>query len=233
MCHSIPHANTSAQAVFKKPVEDIADKITAILREADKIFGSAAYGSGTRHYVTDVLIPIMEREGLGFCSVQKPEKKDLSYSDQMAKEFGEKLQADMSAVSEQMTWGNQVLPFLTIDKNQIVQIGDKVYTPKEIAMIFEQLVSMRIARTVDLTYGQANELAQIGKKMSRTGWVEKGLFMYYVPGGSFASLTAIAKEFGESVSYAPYFALRKPSGMTYMWVPSTGDILAKDWYVVE
>jgi hypothetical protein len=43
-------------------------EITALIREADEIFETV--GGGTRHYVRDVLMPLMEEKGIAFCTTE-------------------------------------------------------------------------------------------------------------------------------------------------------------------
>lgn len=83
-------------------------------------------------------------------------------------------------------------------------------------------------------FGFALEAVQQGRKIARTGWNGKGMFVYYVPGGDFASLTDVAiKEFGTTVHYNPYFAIKNVDGTVSTWVPSVNDCLAKDWQVLS
>lgn len=38
---------------------------------------------------------------------------------------------------------------------------------------------------------------------------------------------------GDLVPYGAYFALKNAQGVVVPWVPSVGDLLACDWFVVE
>lgn len=58
---------TSHRELIKE--ENLIEEITALMREADQKFESI--GGGTRHYVRDILLPLMEEKGLCFCRVIK------------------------------------------------------------------------------------------------------------------------------------------------------------------
>lgn len=45
--------------------EEIVQEVTAVMREADKKF--EMMGGSTRHYVRDLLIPMLEEKGLQVC----------------------------------------------------------------------------------------------------------------------------------------------------------------------
>ena len=83
-------------------------------------------------------------------------------------------------------------------------------------------------------FGVALQALKDGKKVARTGWNGKGMFVYYVPGGKFPSLTDVAKqEFGDMVTYNPYFAIKTVNHTVSTWVPSINDCLAEDWEILS
>ncbi len=83
-----------------------------------------------------------------------------------------------------------------------------------------------------MNFGQALGALKEGMKVAREGWNGKGMFIYYVPENSYAAQTDIAKrEFGETVKYNPYFAIKNVNGTVSTWVPSVNDCLAEDWVV--
>jgi hypothetical protein len=85
-----------------------------------------------------------------------------------------------------------------------------------------------------MNLGEALQNLEIGKKLERKGWNGRGMFIYYVPGGRFKTLTSVAIEaFGEDVQYNPYFAIKNVDGTVSTWVPSVNDCLAKDWQIVD
>ncbi len=90
--------------------------------------------------------------------------------------------------------------------------------------------------TDGLTFGLAVEALKLGKKVARTGWNGKGMFVYFVPAASYPAQTVAAKShFGEGamVPYAAYMAIKNVNETVSTWVPSVNDVLAEDWCVVE
>jgi hypothetical protein len=86
----------------------------------------------------------------------------------------------------------------------------------------------------DMNFGQAIAAMKIGKKVCRIGWNGKGMFTYYVPANCYPPSTAIAqKEYGTSVPYNAYFAIKNVNRTVSTWVPSINDCLADDWMILE
>lgn len=86
-----------------------------------------------------------------------------------------------------------------------------------------------------IDFGQAIREVKSGKKIARTGWNGKGMYVYYVPAASYPAMTEIAiKQWGDGglVPYNPYLALKGVDNNVSTWVPSINDVLAEDWYVV-
>lgn len=87
-----------------------------------------------------------------------------------------------------------------------------------------------------MNFGQAIEALKEGKKVCRSGWNGKGMFLYYVPAASYPAMTEIAKgEWGDGalVPYTAYLALKTVSGDVVPWSASQTDILSEDWEIVE
>lgn len=81
-----------------------------------------------------------------------------------------------------------------------------------------------------MNFCEALELLKRGKKVARKGWNGKGMFLYYVPADSYASSTEIAKEeFGATVEYGAYVAMKTAQGNVIPWLASQTDMLANDW----
>lgn len=84
-----------------------------------------------------------------------------------------------------------------------------------------------------MNFGQAIEALKAGKKVARAGWNGRGMFVYYVAGAHYPAQTQIAKdEFGLTVEYNPYFAIKNVNRTVSTWVPSINDCLAEDWEVI-
>jgi hypothetical protein len=85
-----------------------------------------------------------------------------------------------------------------------------------------------------MNFGQAIEALKEGKKLQRSGWNGKGMFVYYVPDNTFKTLTEVAKtHFGDELKFNAYFAIRNVNNTVSMWVPSINDCLAEDWTIIE
>lgn len=82
-------------------------------------------------------------------------------------------------------------------------------------------------------FGTAIQELKGGKRVARSGWNGKGMFIYYVPANSYPPSTDIALNyFGGSVPYDAYIAMKTANDTVVPWLASQTDILAEDWYVV-
>lgn len=69
-----------------------------------------------------------------------------------------------------------------------------------------------------------------GAKVQRKGWNGKGMYIYYVPAAKYKACTVAArKEFGDTVPYEPYLAIKNVKGTINTWVPSISDLFDDDW----
>ena len=87
-----------------------------------------------------------------------------------------------------------------------------------------------------MNIGEAVAAMKDGKKVARTGWNGKGMFLYYVPEGVYSPCTEIASQLVNEnglVPYAPYVAMKTVNGTVVPWLCSQTDLLAEDWVVVE
>jgi hypothetical protein len=85
-------------------------------------------------------------------------------------------------------------------------------------------------------FGGALAALKDGHRVARVGWNGKGMFAYMVPPASYLVQTGAAKaHFGEGslVPYNAYFALKGVDDTVSTWVPSSSDLLAEDWHVIE
>ena len=86
-----------------------------------------------------------------------------------------------------------------------------------------------------LNFGQALDAIKAGKRIARTGWNGKGMFVYLVPPASYPVQTGAAKAHfgaGAMVPYNAYMAIKNVDGTVSTWVPSVNDCLATDWGLV-
>ena len=103
------------------------------------------------------------------------------------------------------------------------------WSPKE---VFE-----RAYRPIDgLTFGLAVEAMKLGKKVARSGWNGKGMFLFLVPGSVFKvnrpPLLGVYPE-GTEITYCPHIDMKTADGKVVPWLASQTDVLAEDWGVVQ
>lgn len=88
---------------------------------------------------------------------------------------------------------------------------------------------------INLNFGDAIAALKRGKKVARPGWNGKGMYLYFVPANSYPAQTDIAKaEFGDMVPYGAYIAIKTVQGTVEAgWKPSSMDMLAEDWEILD
>ena len=99
-----------------------------------------------------------------------------------------------------------------------------------------------LPKTNDLTFGDALVALKLGKKVAREGWNGKD---QYVVAQAQATTTdaskiwnphnkAHAEKLGGQIYVAPYCTLKTAQDTLAMgWTPSTGDLFANDWLILE
>lgn len=72
-----------------------------------------------------------------------------------------------------------------------------------------------------------------GNRVARRGWNGRGMFVFLVPGSKFTvnrePLLSILGA-GTPVEYRPHLDLRAVDGTIGVWVPSSSDLMAEDWF---
>ena len=88
--------------------------------------------------------------------------------------------------------------------------------------------------TESLTFGGAIEAMKLGKKVARSGWNGKNMFLYYVPSGVYpARMGAIKGDFvDDMVPYGAYIAMKTAQDEVVPWLASQTDMLSYDWVCV-
>jgi len=88
----------------------------------------------------------------------------------------------------------------------------------------------------ELGFGMALYLLKIGRKLSRSGWNGKGMFIFLVPGSIFKvnrpPLLGIYPE-GTQISYHGHIDMKTADNMVVPWLCSQTDMLAEDWGIVD
>lgn len=87
-----------------------------------------------------------------------------------------------------------------------------------------------------MNFSDALNQIKAGKKVSRSGWNGKGMFVFLVPGSEFKvsrpPLLGIYPE-GTTIRYHGHVDMKTADGMVVPWLCSQTDLLAEDWGVVE
>jgi hypothetical protein len=86
-----------------------------------------------------------------------------------------------------------------------------------------------------MTFGLALEALKLGRKVARSGWNGKGMFLFLVPGSTFQvnrpPLLGIYPE-GTKVDYCPHIDMKTADNKVVPWLASQTDVLAEDWTVI-
>jgi hypothetical protein len=216
------------------PIEFNDPRLIACL--ADLMEKETSYSAiGASDFVKNRFLPEIKKLGLRFFANDPCLKEEPSLTASLAPGQSTEeayVKTGTGYQSSQYTTDG-IKPFLMIDINAI---KNKQYTIEEITQIFAQTGIQVLQKypTRNMTFGQATEASQDGKKLARSNWNGKNMFMYYVPANHYISKTDVAiKEFGKFTQYNPYFAIKNVDGTVSTWVPSVNDCLAKDWYIVE
>lgn len=87
-----------------------------------------------------------------------------------------------------------------------------------------------------MNFGEAIKHLKTGKKLARTGWNGKGMFLIYVAGTKDAKLTEDSAYYRaglKEVDINPHIDMYTANGtMQPGWLASQSDLLAEDWEIV-
>jgi len=87
-----------------------------------------------------------------------------------------------------------------------------------------------------MNFSEALELIKHGKKLTRTNWNGKGLFVYLVPDSEFEVNREPLKamfQMGTKIKYRPHIDLKTADDTCGVWSISNSDVLANDWEILE
>ena len=82
-----------------------------------------------------------------------------------------------------------------------------------------------------MNFGQAIEALKEGKLVAREGWNGGGLFVMKQTVQESAKKVLVSR--GTTLKYENQMLIIKPNGTADSWVPSSSDVFAEDWIVVE
>lgn len=87
-----------------------------------------------------------------------------------------------------------------------------------------------------MDFGQALQQLKLGKKVARSGWNGKNMFLFLVAGSTFKvnrhPLLGIYPD-GTEINYRSHIDMRTADGEIVPWVASQSDILSDDWEVIS
>lgn len=87
-----------------------------------------------------------------------------------------------------------------------------------------------------MNFSEALQFIKQGKKLTRSGWNGRGMFVYFVAGSQFtanrAPLNVIYSE-GTEITYRPHIDLRAADGTCGVWSISNNDALAENWEILD
>ena len=86
-----------------------------------------------------------------------------------------------------------------------------------------------------MTFGDALAALKSGKRVYRTGWNGRGMFLFLVPGSTFEvnrpPLLGIYPE-GATINYHAHIDMKTAQEQVVPWIASQSDLLHEDWEVM-
>jgi len=83
-----------------------------------------------------------------------------------------------------------------------------------------------------MDFGDAIRAMKSGKRVARSGWNGKGMFLFLVNGSTFTvnrePLMSIMGD-GTQVKYHAHIDMKTADGMVVPWLASQTDMLSEDW----
>jgi hypothetical protein len=88
--------------------------------------------------------------------------------------------------------------------------------------------------TIGLTFGLALAALKRGKKVARSGWNGKGMWLSMIPGDMWGigGLAPYDTPGGDHITHASFIGMRTADCKFVPWLASQTDMLAEDWVVV-
>lgn len=86
-----------------------------------------------------------------------------------------------------------------------------------------------------MNFGQAIEALKEGKRVSRSGWNGKGMFLFLVNGSNLiVNREPLLSIMGEvEVTYRPHIDMKDAEGKVVPWIASQTDMISDDWGIVS
>lgn len=83
-----------------------------------------------------------------------------------------------------------------------------------------------------MDFGKALEALKEGKKVARSGWNGKGMFLLYVPSEKWGIIDKIGLGIPKG-NLLSWIGMKTADGKFVPWLASQTDMLTEDWEVVE
>lgn len=92
--------------------------------------------------------------------------------------------------------------------------------------------------TNGLSFGHAVQALKEGRKVARSGWNGKDMFLYYVPANKYPADrnkngTMVGLFDDDLVPYGAYIAMKTAQNNVVPWLASQTDVLADDWTITD
>lgn len=111
----------------------------------------------------------------------------------------------------------------------VYEDGYESWSPKD---VFEKAYK----DSGNLSFGDAIVYLKQGKKVARSGWNGKGMFLFLVQGSTFKvnrpPLLGIYPE-GTEVNYHAHIDMKTADNQVVPWLASQTDMLSEDWCILE
>ena len=89
------------------------------------------------------------------------------------------------------------------------------------------------APSKNLTFGAALSYLKDGKKLCRSGWNGKGMWLCLVLAGQWSVSEEVPGMDDLSLLTAPWIGMKTADGMFVPWLASQTDVLAEDWELCD
>ena len=83
-----------------------------------------------------------------------------------------------------------------------------------------------------MDFGEAIKALKEGKRVARTGWNGKGMFLLYVPSEKWGIIDKIGLGIPKS-NLLSWIGMKTADGKFVPWLASQTDMLAEDWIFAE
>ena len=83
-----------------------------------------------------------------------------------------------------------------------------------------------------MDFGEAIKALKEGKRIARTGWNGKGMFLLYVPSEKWGIIDKIGLGIPKG-NLLSWIGMKTADGKFVPWLASQTDMLADDWIIIE